>query len=103
MTLAWVRDPAWLIIYALAAYRLTRIWTRDSLPFLVQFREYVDRMHASKWWAPLTYCVWCAGWWISLGVALVSSSPLAAAWQWVAVPLALSAVVGVLASHEKRD
>lgn len=101
MTLAWVPAWAWLPIYALAAFRLTVLWTRDTLPPLPQLRQYVATRWGHKAWSELMDCPWCAGFWFSLGVVLVSSSPLAPAWQWLAVPLALSAVTGLLAARSE--
>lgn len=98
MSLAWV-SSVWLLVHALAAYRLTRLWTRDSLPPLPRFRQYVLDRWGNKAWAELVDCPWCAGFWISLGVALAASSPISAAWQWLSVPLAISAVVGMLAAR----
>jgi Protein of unknown function (DUF1360) len=102
MTLAWVHDPLWLLIYALSSFRLTRLWTQDTLPPLPALRVYVATRWGGRAWTELMDCPWCAGFWISLGVVLVSSSPLAPAWQWVAVPLAISAVVGLLAALNEK-
>lgn len=101
MTLAWVPASWWLVIHALAAYRLTRLWTRDSLPPLPWLRDTVQNRWGHKAWTELMDCPWCAGFWISLGVVLVASSPIATAWQWLALPLAFSAVVGLLAAREE--
>lgn len=98
MSLAWVHDPVWLIVYALTSFRLTRLWTRDSLPPLPALRNKVQLKWGRHAWVELMDCPWCAGFWISVGVMLVSSSPLAPVWQWVAVPLALSAVAGLLSA-----
>jgi len=103
VTLAWVHDPAWLVIYALAAFRITVLWTRDTLPPLPWLRQTVAMRWGHRAWSELFSCAWCAGFWISLGVVLVSSSPLAPAWNWLAVPLALSAVVGLLAARTENE
>lgn len=100
MSLAWV-PSVWALVYLLAAYRLTRLWTRDSLPPLPAFRQYVLTRWGTRPWSELVDCPWCSGFWISLGVVLVASSPAAPVFQWVAVPLAISAVVGLIASREK--
>jgi hypothetical protein len=101
VTLSWVSSPIWTLIYALAAFRLTRLWTRDTLPPLPRMREAVQSRWGDRAWAELFDCPWCAGFWISLGVVLVSSSPIAPAWQWLAVPLAISAMVGLIAAREE--
>lgn len=103
MNLAWVHDPVWLVAYALASYRLTRLWTRDSLPPLPALRQTVLTKYGTRWWAPLMDCTWCAGWWISLVVVLLASSPVAVAFRWVALPLAFSAVVGLLARRDDEE
>lgn len=48
---------------------------------------------------PLAYlvtCAWCSGYWISLAVFLLATLFPAAVWAFVAVPLAFSAVTGLL-------
>lgn len=103
MTLTWTHDPAWLVIYALAAYRLTRLVTRDSLPPFPALRQTVLTRYGTRWWAPLIDCAWCLGFHVSWVIMLVASSPLATAWQWIAVPLALSAVVGLLSRRDDEE
>lgn len=106
MNLAWLHDPVWLVVNALAAFRLTRLWTRDSLPPLPSIRQYVlDRLDKGREALPehpltaLVDCPWCIGFWISVAVvALMSALPHW--WPVVAVPLAFSAVVGWLASRD---
>lgn len=99
--LAWAADPLLLLINALAAYRLTRLWTRDSLPPLPQIRQAVLSRWGDKTWTELLVCDWCAGFWISAGVVAVASSPAEGVWLWLAVPLALSAVVGLIATRDE--
>lgn len=101
VSLAWTHDPVWLIVYVLTAYRLTRLWTRDLLPPLPAIRDYVATRYAHKAWSLLFDCPWCAGFHIAWMVALIESSPLATAWHWVAVPLAASAVIGLLSAREE--
>lgn len=48
---------------------------------------------------PLAYlvtCAWCSGYWISLAVFLLATLFPVTVWAFVAVPLAFSAVVGLL-------
>jgi hypothetical protein len=44
----------------------------------------------------LVTCFWCSGYWISLGVFLAACLTPLTVWAFLAVPLALSAVVGLL-------
>lgn len=90
--LAW-----WLAIFPLTAFRLTVLLTRDSFPPAVWLRDTVQQKWSTKWWAPLVDCPWCSGFWISVGVTLLGTSPVASIFQWVALPLAMSAVAGLLA------
>lgn len=101
MSLGWLHDPVLLIVYALTSFRLTRLWTLDSLPPLPRLRYAARLRWGSRAWVELMDCPWCAGFWISLGVTLLASSPVEPAFRWVAVPLALSAVVGLL--HAVRE
>lgn len=119
MDLAWVSSPVWLIINALMAFRLTRLWIDDSLPPLPRLRAWADQKLIKIWdrktdapkyethdlerwygahhplWSLFT-CYWCAGFWISLGVTLAASLIPPTAWTLLAVPLALSALIGLL-------
>jgi hypothetical protein len=101
VSLAWIQSPIWLVVYALAAFRLTILWTRDDIPPMPAFRQYVATRWGHTEWSALVDCPWCAGVWWSFGVVLVASSPLAVAFQWVAVPLAIAAVVGLLADRKE--
>lgn len=101
MSTGWLHDPVLLIVYALTSYRLTRLWTLDSLPPLPALRAKVRLKWGRHAWTELMDCPWCAGFWISLGVTLIASSPAEPVFRWVAVPLAFSAVVGLL--HAVRE
>jgi hypothetical protein len=108
--LSWATRPALLAVNGLAAYRLTRLWLRDSVPPMPAVRAWLgDRLtehedaHEGRPHplAPLTDCPWCAGFWISLGVVGVASVPaLRRAWLPLATALAFSAVTGQLAERE---
>lgn len=118
-SLDWTTSPLWLAINALAAYRLTRLWVTDMLPPLPRVRRAVEAWahqrwetrgltdnyeHGSVWMVyagmpPLAYlvtCAWCSGYWISLAVFLFATLFPTAVWAFLAVPLAFSAVVGLL-------
>lgn len=101
MSLAWVEHPLLLVVNVLAAFRLTRLWISDSLPPLPRLRRYLLRRLGTNPLAELVDCPWCAGWWISLGVVLLAST--GSWWSWVAVPLAVSALVGLLAARPEND
>jgi hypothetical protein len=108
----WMTSATALTINALAAYRLTRLWTRDSLPPLplvrqhvldkldeIQNRKGVPREHPL---AELVHCPWCVGFWISAGV--VGAATFAPrAWRPLATALAFSAVVANIAVREPDD
>jgi hypothetical protein len=88
------------VVDALATYRLTRLWTRDSLPPVVHARHaWLDRF-GNHPLGDLAECAWCSSWWIALGVT-AARAIAPKAWQLVAVPLAYSAVAGWLADQER--
>lgn len=108
-TTRWLTEPASLAVHALAAYRLTRLWTRDMVPPMPAIRARIaQRLQAHEDahdgvphpLAPLTDCPWCVGFWISVGVVAVASSPARRAWAPLAAALAFSAVTGQLAERE---
>ena len=117
MSLAWTNSPVWLVINVLVAFRLTRLWVDDMLPPLPALRARIeayatrdaqavgDRYYRynqtlDRYGQPplmfLVNCYWCVGFWASLGVTLAASAIPATVWAWFAVPLALSALVGLL-------
>lgn len=77
-------DLALLLVLAAAAYRLTRIVTRDTLPLFARPREALLRRwtanKATDWKAEGLLCGWCVGAWLStlvvLAADLASSVPL---------------------------
>lgn len=121
MDLEWTSHPLLLVVNMLAAFRLTRFIVADAFPFGVQRQRFVEwatdrwtptkarpsehtdrdrrRLNVYEGYAPLAYlltCYWCAGLYVSVTVALLAST--GPWWTWVAVPLALSATVGLLAA-----
>lgn len=121
MNLAWTSSPMMLVIAALTAYRLTRLWVDDMVPPLPWLRRqildyaYRDSVASGERYErfnrtierygqpPLEYlvsCYWCAGFWISLAVALASSLIPSTVWALLALPFALSAVVGLLGTRD---
>lgn len=117
MNLRWTRDAVALAVTAGAAYRLTRLWLRDDFPPVVAIRNAViARLQPAEPddppepWAPavehpllpLTYCPWCAGFWITAAVVAVASTPaLAPLWKPLSTTLAISAVVGLASAHDE--
>jgi len=99
---AWASNPLLIAVNVLTAFRLTRLWTRDSLPPLPWLRQTVQTRWGHRAWTELMTCPHCAGVWISAAVLAIASSPWGTAWLWLAAPLAVSAVVGLLASYEEK-
>lgn len=99
MNLDWVMTP-WVFVYALAAYRVTRLITRDSLPPMARLRDHVLDRWGDSGWSELIVCPWCMGFWISSAATVVASTPADVVGRWIAVPFAMSAVVGLLASRD---
>jgi hypothetical protein len=75
----------WLVVDALATYRLTILVTRDAIT------EPLRRGRRAIFWA----CTWCTSIWIAaVVVALTRFWPTE--WQYPAMLLALSAVAGYM-------
>lgn len=111
-----------VILLFLAAHRVTRLVTRDTI------FERPDESHRGFLWGPRTWtvehlerlgpvgwklayligCDWCAGLWVSglltTGLALYSTRVMHQSWWpwpiWVLVALAASTVTGLIAQHE---
>lgn len=117
--------PLWLVVNALAAFRLTRLLVVDAVPFgLLRTRISdwaIDRWEPGRLFGtgapmttrqrqayrafegqpPLAYfvsCSWCVGMYVGVPTAVVAVAVPTAVWVWLAVPLAFSAVTGLL-SH----
>lgn len=99
MSLSWA-TTFWIVIHSLAAYRLTRLITHDSLPPVKRMREYVLDRWGDNPWSELADCPWCMGFWVSVGVTILASTPADTVWRWVAVPLAMSAIIGLIANRD---
>jgi hypothetical protein len=127
VTLVWATHPLLLLINILAAFRITRLVVADAFPLGEQrarFRDWANQrwgpyrrtyapepddteptardarlLQVFDGDAPLAYlltCYWCAGLYVSVLVALLAST--GTWWLWLAVPLALSAAIGLLAA-----
>ncbi len=121
MDLALLTHPVLLVVNALAVARLAILITRDSFPFGV-LRERVrdwgngrtawmtkpslqrsarerQRMTAYDGQHPVAYlvgCPWCVSMWLAPAVAVLAAT--GTWWLWISIPLAFSAVAGVLAT-----
>lgn len=88
----------WLVVGALATYRLTRLVTEDTI--LDRPREAVHRRAARTGHTKFSYfvtCPWCTS--IYLAAVVIVLSVFAESWfAYIAVALAFSAVAGVIAS-----
>lgn len=84
-----------LVVDALAAYRLTRLLTRDEITAPLR-KRLLDR--GPERLAVALECSWCAGMWVALGV-VVARRIVRKPWNVVAEALALSAVVGLIAEN----
>ena len=102
----WTRNSADLIVTALAAYRLTRLITVDTLPPVMDARQALEQRldEVAPRWAHGPSCPHCVGFWASL--ATVAAAEVAhrtghdRGYRLAAAVLASSAVVGIIADHE---
>lgn len=89
-----INDPVWLVVSALAVYRLTHLITDDLIA--EPLREAVAN-HGEPWSTGIE-CAWCVSMWVAAGsVGLWLLVP--SLWHGAAVVLALSAITGLLAEH----
>lgn len=97
-------DPFYLVLLALAAARVTRLFTHDVITDEL-------RLQATRWQFTddLLSCPWCIGFWIS-AAAVLSFLHLSdhLAFQFVVLTFAVSQVVGLVHSfddaiHEHDD
>lgn len=87
------------VILALAVFRVTRLLIEDSI--LEPIRELTTfRLSPQNKFRELIECPWCLGMWLSFATAgLVLLRPVII--TWLALPFALSAVVGLIAEHSE--
>lgn len=98
-----IPSPWVAVILTLGTFRLWRIIAADTLPILVKWRDWFlggyDEFEGEKYYsrpvlAEWLECPYCSGAWLSVAVYLL--------WIWtpdvlyVATPLAISAVVGIV-------
>jgi len=90
-------DPFTFIVLALATFRLTRLITTDVITEFI--RTWVwKRFPLSTKTGYLFTCDWCMSIWFA-SLVTISYTIVPTATLFVALPLALSAVVGILAAR----
>jgi hypothetical protein len=95
--LSSLRDPAVLVLGALATHRITRLITTDEVTR--PWRERVEQTDPEGRLAYFVTCPWCVSMWAGAGwAALTVAAPTVAAAAGAA--LAWSSVTGLLASAE---
>ncbi|MDE1904824.1 MAG: DUF1360 domain-containing protein [Rhodospirillales bacterium] len=85
----------WLVIDALAVFRLTRLVTADIITD--RPRRWVLE-HLGTGWFDFVTCAWCVSMWIA-GVVVLLTALAPTEWKYVAYVLTLSAVAGLLAAR----
>jgi hypothetical protein len=89
--LGW--GPAgWLVVDALAVYRLSRLVARDSIT--VKFRRWLEARYEGPL-VTLSTCLWCLSVSFAAGTVLFTWW-IPMVWSYVAAGLAFSAVAGLL-------
>lgn len=104
-------DALAFLVLTLGAFRLTRIIGWDTMHLLVAAREWLTGRRLEddgtvtvlnprrpEWLDQLLSCPWCLGWWVTLATAFAwwAAPTVTLA---VALPLALSAAVGLIAKQ----
>ena len=94
-------DLLTFLIYALAAYRVTRFIIEDSLPERVR-NVIWNRFPPTHGIGYLITCYWCSGFWVAtlltVGYILVPSVMF-----YIALALALSTTTGIISKLLDRD
>ena len=94
-------DLVTFLIYALAAYRVTRFIIEDTLPERVRNAIW-NRFPPTHGIGYLITCYWCMGFWVAtvftVGYILVPSVMF-----YIALALALSSAVGITSKLLDRD
>jgi hypothetical protein len=89
-----------LIVFALAAFRLTRIITTDTIAD--NFRQWLwSKYDPSTKLGYLITCNWCTGFWVSVLIVL-GALVLPQLTFVVSLVLAISALVGLLSAWAER-
>lgn len=89
----------WILIAALATYRLTRLVTADKIT--EPLRDWISRRSSTLGY--LITCDWCLSIWISPLIAmLLILHPEGDLTRWGLLALAFSALTGLLSLLERR-
>ena len=81
------------VVVSLGVFRLSRLVVDDDIT--LPLRAWLFHKFPSDWIVSLLSCVWCSGFWISVGIAGLWWWQPVIVW-WVLLPFALSAVAGLL-------
>jgi hypothetical protein len=84
----------WLVVDAMATFRLTRLVTRDLIT--AKLRLVVSRVGDTT--SDFITCDWCVSVWIA-GVVAFATWAWPTGWAWIAAVLTFSAVAGILADR----
>lgn len=127
MSLRWARHPGWLLVDALAAWRLAHLWTVEDLRPVRAWRDEAQlRLQASHSarlrrigghrtvsipervsphpLMPLTDCTVCAGFWTAVAVTVLASTPgVRRVWRPLAVVLAVSTLPLIPAALARKE
>jgi hypothetical protein len=92
-------SPLWMLIGALATYRLTRLMTADRIT--EPLRSWIETRSATAGY--LVTCDWCLSIWIAPWPALLLVvAPDAPLVRWGLSLLAFSALTGLMSLAERR-
>ena len=93
----------WLLVYALAAARLTRLVARDAI--LDRPREWITARTDNTRAALVGYlvnCGWCVGVWVGTAAALALALGHGSPWiEWPIIALAFAQVAGMLTTAKQ--
>ena len=93
-------DALTLLIYSLAAFRLTRLVTTDAI--LESVREKIwKKFPPSHWLGYLITCSWCFGFYVSIFIVGLHLLVPTVAYV-VSLVLSISAIVGLVAARLDR-
>lgn len=91
-------SPAvWLVLDALATYRLIRLVQRDTITS--RPRAWAHKRYSGGWLLELVTCPWCLSIWVGAGVTLLTYF-VPFAWSLVVTALVFSAVTGWFSDRE---
>lgn len=101
MEISFLPSPFHFVILALASYRLTKLLIEDTILNSLREKVWEKFPPESTYLGYLTTCPWCVGWWLSLVLFFCYTIVLTPT-MWFCVPLAMSAIVGLLSALEHR-